>query len=262
MDTRRTIFAQALSQLRATKKLSQQQLAALTGYTRNYIYYLEMGRRGPPSSRFIQTICEKLGLAPAECDALFRAAGYIPPQPAPRDTLLAARALLAPYLRTPIAACAVDRDGAILFANAAFSYIFELDINNLTRTQRNILLLLLDASGLGGRIINWQSIVQTHEALLQSLSEVRGNAVPARTTTPWWKKHPVLGQFSSMRTSGPIVADILLKHSKLDMITLNIAPIYSPQANGLLALTYLPANILAEEFFARLAPAAMGASSA
>jgi transcriptional regulator with XRE-family HTH domain len=248
MDGQQAFFAQALSAIREAKKLSQQQLAELIGYTRNYIYYLETGQRGPPSRRFIRTLCQALALSPMESGALFKAAGYAPSQPIPRDTLADARALLAPYLRSPIAACAVDGNGAIFLANRAADYLLEVDITGPAQAQWNILLLLLDTASFGGRVVNWQGAVIAHELLLQSLIDLQEDALPE----PWWQRHPLLGRLWHEAPSRTITADLWLNHSQLGMIALNIAPTYSPQAPGLLALTYLPIGTINEAFFQQL----------
>jgi len=249
VNTQNVPFAQALSRLRETHQLSQQRLAELTGYTRNYIYYLETGRRKRPSSRFIQTLCQELHLAPAERNALFAAAGFVPPQSPSHDVLPIARALLAPYLRTPIPACAVDRDGTIYLFNGALTILFEVDLVRLPPTERNILRLLMDASGFGGRVINWEAVVMAHEMLLMSLAEVNARSGAVRAALPWWRRHAVLGRFWRDAPLGPVTADLVLEHSRFGRITLSTAPIYSPQTDGLLALTYLPTGVPVEALF-------------
>ncbi len=55
----------ALREARNAKKISQEQLAYKTGYSRSYIGYLERGEKSP-TVRTLFELCQILGIAPSE----------------------------------------------------------------------------------------------------------------------------------------------------------------------------------------------------
>ena len=76
-----TPFGQKMRQLRADKKVTQQQQADFLGVSKAYISALENGARGKPSVAFVDQICVWLGLIWDDAEELKRLANLSHPKP-------------------------------------------------------------------------------------------------------------------------------------------------------------------------------------
>ena len=64
--------------LRLAQNLRQEELAARSHFAQSYISRLERGLRRPSLPRHVYSLAAGLGVAGAEADALYRAAGFLP----------------------------------------------------------------------------------------------------------------------------------------------------------------------------------------
>lgn len=71
-------FGSLVRQLRLAQNLRQDELAARSHFAQSYISRLERGLRRPSLPRHVHSLAAGLGVADAEADALYRAAGFLP----------------------------------------------------------------------------------------------------------------------------------------------------------------------------------------
>ena len=76
-----TPFGQRMRELRAERGLTQQQQAEQLGVSKAYISALEIGKRGKPSSPFVDQICVWLGLIWDDAEELKTLAAMSHPKP-------------------------------------------------------------------------------------------------------------------------------------------------------------------------------------
>ena len=76
-----TPFGQRMRELRAERGLTQQQQAEQLGVSKAYISALETGKRGKPSSPFVDQICVWLGLIWDDAEELKTLAAMSHPKP-------------------------------------------------------------------------------------------------------------------------------------------------------------------------------------
>ncbi|WP_448651524.1 MmyB family transcriptional regulator [Pseudomonas fluorescens] len=162
MDTPSTA-GQHLRQLRRHAKLSQLDLALITGVSQRHLSCLETGR-AKPSPGTLHNLLTALEAPLEQCNQVFLAAGY-----APRYTVtpLAAPAMAAIreavghvlHANNPAPAILLGNEWQVLAANASTGVLFELvGIEPNAADGLNLLTTLLQAGGLGDHLINAEEI--------------------------------------------------------------------------------------------------------
>jgi len=152
-------FAQALKERRASRRLSQLELALKAGTTQRHLSFIESGRSVPGREMVIR-LTESLGLPLRERNELLLQAGYAPAYPQqPLDS-----AALAPVMdalrhimaaHRPYPAIIVDRAGDIVAANPAQSLLFEGCAGWLLAPPVNAYRVALHPEGMAPRIANF-----------------------------------------------------------------------------------------------------------
>jgi len=152
-------FAQALKERRASRRLSQLELALKAGTTQRHLSFIESGRSVPGREMVIR-LTESLGLPLRERNELLLRAGYAPayPQQALDSAALAPvmdalRHILAAHL--PYPAVIVDRSGDIVAANSARSLLFEGCAGWLLTPPVSAYRVALHPEGMAPRIANF-----------------------------------------------------------------------------------------------------------
>jgi transcriptional regulator with XRE-family HTH domain len=152
-------FAQVLRERRASRRVSQLELALRAGTTQRHLSFIESGRSTPGREMVIR-LGESLELPLRERNDLLLAAGYAPAYP---QTPLEAEALapvmdalghvLAAHL--PYPAVIIDRHGVLVAANAARHILFESCADELLRPPANAYRIALHPDGMAPRIANF-----------------------------------------------------------------------------------------------------------
>jgi len=152
-------FAQALKERRASRRLSQLELALKAGTTQRHLSFIESGRSVPGREMVIR-LTESLGLPLRERNELLLQAGYAPAYPQqPLDSAALApvmdalRHILAAHL--PYPAIIVDRAGDIVAANPAQSLLLEGCAGWLLAPPVNAYRVALHPEGMAPRIANF-----------------------------------------------------------------------------------------------------------
>jgi transcriptional regulator with XRE-family HTH domain len=152
-------FAQALKDRRASRRLSQLELALKAGTTQRHLSFIESGRSLPGREMVIR-LTESLGLPLRERNELLLRAGYAPAYPeqaldsaALAPVMDALRHILAAHL--PYPAIIVDRGGDIVAANTAHSLLFEGCAGWLLVPPVNAYRAALHPEGMAPRIANF-----------------------------------------------------------------------------------------------------------
>jgi transcriptional regulator with XRE-family HTH domain len=152
-------FAQALKERRASRRLSQLELALKAGTTQRHLSFIESGRSLPGREMVIR-LTESLGLPLRERNELLLRAGYAPAYPeqaldsaALAPVMDALRHILAAHL--PYPAIIVDRGGDIVAANTAHSLLFEGCAGWLLVPPVNAYRAALHPEGMAPRIANF-----------------------------------------------------------------------------------------------------------
>jgi transcriptional regulator with XRE-family HTH domain len=152
-------FAQALKERRASRRLSQLELALKAGTTQRHLSFIESGRSAPGREMVIR-LTESLGLPLRERNDLLLRAGYAPAYPeqaldsaALAPVMDALRHILAAHL--PYPAIIVDRAGDIVAANSARSLLFEGCAGWLLEPPVNAYRVALHPEGMAPRIANF-----------------------------------------------------------------------------------------------------------
>ncbi|MEW5507262.1 helix-turn-helix domain-containing protein [Pseudomonas antarctica] len=162
MDTPSTA-GQHLRQLRRHAKLSQLDLALITGVSQRHLSCIETGR-AKPGPGTLHTLLTALQAPLEHCNQVFLAAGYAPRYTA---TPLAAPAMAAVreavshvlHANNPAPAILLDSEWQVLAANASTGLLFELvGIEPNAAQGLNLLTTLLQTGGLGDHLINAEEI--------------------------------------------------------------------------------------------------------
>jgi transcriptional regulator with XRE-family HTH domain len=174
-------FGWSLSEWRAVRRLSQLDLAMLTGISQRHISFVESGR-AQPSRDMILRLADGLDLPLRARNDLLLAAGYAPAYLERRLELAemqAARQALEMILRhhEPYPAIVMDAGWNIVMQNAAASRIVTrcvaADALRLLFPDGvvNFMKLMFSASGLQPHVVNW---TQTRTVLLNRLRREAG----------------------------------------------------------------------------------------
>ncbi|WP_426177860.1 helix-turn-helix domain-containing protein [Pseudomonas sp. TWRC1-2] len=162
MDTPSTA-GQHLRQLRRHAKLSQLDLALITGVSQRHLSCIETGR-AKPGPVTLHTLLTALEAPLEQCNQVFLAAGYAPRYTA---TPLAAPAMAAVreavshvlHANNPAPAILLGSEWQVLAANASTGLLFELvGIEPNAADGLNLLTTLLQTGGLGDHLINAEEI--------------------------------------------------------------------------------------------------------
>jgi transcriptional regulator with XRE-family HTH domain len=179
----KTGFGSILSEWRATRRLSQLDLALLTGVSQRHISFVESGR-AQPSRDIVFKLADGLDLPLRARNDIFLAAGYAPAYPERQLDLTemkSARDALELILthHEPYPAIVTDANWNIVMQNGASTRIIAscLEAGAIRALssdgQLNFMQLMFSANGLRPRILNW---TQTRAALLKRLRrESAGN---------------------------------------------------------------------------------------
>jgi len=169
-------FGSILSEWRAVRRLSQLDLALLTGISQRHISFVESGR-AQPSRDMIFKLADGLDLPLRARNDLFLAAGYAPAYPERRLELAemkAARQALEMILKhhEPYPAVVTDGNWNIVMQNAAASRIVAYCVGAKAMRQLfpdgvvNFMHLMFSPDGLRPHVLNW---THTRAALLNRL---------------------------------------------------------------------------------------------
>jgi transcriptional regulator with XRE-family HTH domain len=176
-------FGSILSEWRAVRRLSQLDLALLTGISQRHISFVESGR-ARPSREMIFKLAEGLDLPLRARNDLFLAAGYAPVYPERRfdlSEMAAARRALELILahHEPYPALVMDARWNIVMRNEAVARIVAYCVKAQTMRRLfpdgviNFMELMFAPDGLRPYVNNW---TQSHAALLHRLRrEAAGN---------------------------------------------------------------------------------------
>jgi transcriptional regulator with XRE-family HTH domain len=149
-------FPHALKERRASRRLSQLELALRAGTTQRHLSFIESGR-SVPGREMVVRLAESLGLPLRERNQLLLQAGYAPAYP---ETALDSPDL-APVLgalshildaHMPYPAIVIDRHGEIVAANAGQRILTEGSAEHL---RANAYRLALHPDGMAPRIANF-----------------------------------------------------------------------------------------------------------
>jgi transcriptional regulator with XRE-family HTH domain len=152
-------FAQELKDRRASRRVSQLELALRAGTTQRHLSFIESGRSVPGREMVIR-LTESLGLPLRERNDLLLKAGYAPAYP--EQALDSAE--LAPVMdalghilsgHLPYPAIVVDRFGDIVAANAALAVLFDGCADWLLVPPVNAYRVALHPEGMAARIVNF-----------------------------------------------------------------------------------------------------------
>lgn len=188
-------FPAALKERRASRRLSQLELALLAGTTQRHLSFIESGRSVPGRDMVVR-LAESLGLPLRERNELLLTAGYAPvyPQtaldsPGLVPVLAAVTRILDGHL--PYPAVVVDRHGEIVAANAGLRILTDGSAEHL---RANAYRLALHPDGMAPRIANFTEwawhvlngiaaeLARNPDARLAALyAELRRYVPPART---------------------------------------------------------------------------------
>lgn len=151
-------FADALRRWRATRRISQLELALRAGTTQRHVSFIEQGRSQPGRTMVVR-LAESLELTLRERNALLLSAGFAPAyaeSPLDDDALAPVRDALAQILtgHLPYPAVVARPDGALVAANAAMELMAEGAAPELLRAPVNVLRLALHPDGMAPRVGN------------------------------------------------------------------------------------------------------------
>lgn len=147
-----------LRERRASRRLSQLEVALRAGTTQRHVSFVESGRSVPGRGMVVR-LAEALELPLRERNELLLAAGFAPvfPESSLDDPALApVRAAIGHILRghLPYPALVVDRGGQLVAANSAFGVITEGAAAELQGPGANMYRLALHPDGVAPRILN------------------------------------------------------------------------------------------------------------
>lgn len=193
-------FAQVLRERRASRRLSQLELALRAGTTQRHLSFIESGRSAPGREMVIR-LAESLELPLRDRNELLLAAGFAPAYPqTPLDhedlapVMDALDHILAAHV--PYPAIIVDRRGDLVAANAAQQILFEGCSAELLAPPANAYRIALHPDGMAPRIANfpeWARHVlegiqaelrRNHDDRLAALYDELSQYVPAARLRP------------------------------------------------------------------------------
>ena len=186
-----------LRQLRRQAKLSQLDLALITGVSQRHLSCLETGR-AKPSAGTLHTLLSALETPLEHCNRVFLAAGFAPrytSTPLTSASMTAIRDAIDHVLHAnnPAPAILLDSQWDVLAANASTGVLFGLvGVQPDAATGVNLLTTLLQPGGLGDHLINGEEIRTlawqraTREALGNPalVTLLAGLPAPAHTDRP------------------------------------------------------------------------------
>lgn len=237
MDTPVTAGAY-LRQLRRHAKLSQLDLALITGVSQRHLSCLETGR-AKPSPGTLHNLLTALEVPLDECNRIFLAAGFAPrytatPLAAPGMAAIREAVSHVLHANNPAPAILLGSEWQVLAANASTAVLFELvGIPPQASDGLNLLATLLEPGGLGDHLINadeirtlaWQRASRealgnpTLAALLASLpapaSTERSEALPPLVLTRVRSTRGELNFLSTFTTFG-MPQDITLASLRIE----------------------------------------------
>lgn len=162
MDTPLTAGAQ-LRQLRRRAKLSQLELALITGVSQRHLSCVETGR-AKASPGTLHNLLTALDVPLEQCNRVFLAAGYAPryhatPLAAPGMAAIREAVSHVLHANNPAPAILLGSHWEVLAANASTGVLFELvGIAPPATDGLNLLATLLQPGGLGDHLINAEEI--------------------------------------------------------------------------------------------------------
>ncbi len=167
-------FVETLRQLRARRKLSQLELAALAGTTQRHISFIESGRSMPGRGMVVR-LAESLDLPLRDRNDLLLAGGYAPgyPETSLQDPKLglmlgALQHVLDGHL--PYPAIVINRVGTLIAANQAFDVLTDGVLPELLEPPINVYRLALHPLGMASRVRNLAGLVRHVRAGLRQES--------------------------------------------------------------------------------------------
>jgi len=152
-----------LRQLRRHAKLSQLDLALITGVSQRHLSCLETGR-AKPSPGTLHNLLTALEVPLDECNRVFLAAGFAPrytatPLAAPGMAAIREAVSHVLHANNPAPAILLGSEWQVLAANASTAVLFELvGIPPQASDGLNLLATLLEPCGLGDHLINADEI--------------------------------------------------------------------------------------------------------
>jgi transcriptional regulator with XRE-family HTH domain len=158
-----TTAGDQLRQLRRHAKLSQLDLALITGVSQRHLSYIETGR-AKPSPGTLHNLLTALDVPLEQCNRVFLAAGYAPrytATPLVSPTMAAIREAVSHVLHAnnPAPAILLDSQWQVLAANASTGVLFErVGLEPDAADGLNLLTTLLQTGGLGDHLINAEEI--------------------------------------------------------------------------------------------------------
>ena len=158
-----TTAGEQLRQLRRHAKLSQLDLALITGVSQRHLSYIETGR-AKPSPGTLHNLLTALDVPLEQCNRVFLAAGYAPrytATPLASPAMAAIREAVSHVLHAnnPAPAILLDSQWQVLAANASTGVLFELlGLEADAADGLNLLTTLLQTGGLGDHLINAEEI--------------------------------------------------------------------------------------------------------
>ena len=227
-----------LRQLRRHAKLSQLDLALITGVSQRHLSCLETGR-AKPSPGTLHNLLTALEVPLDECNHVFLAAGFAPrytatPLAAPGMAAIREAVSHVLHANNPAPAILLGSEWQVLAANASTAVLFELvGIPPQASNGLNLLATLLEPGGLGDHLINadeirtlaWQRASRealgnpTLAALLASLpapaSTERSEALPPLVLTRVRSTRGELNFLSTFTTFG-MPQDITLASLRIE----------------------------------------------
>ncbi|WP_106803659.1 helix-turn-helix domain-containing protein [Pseudomonas sp. S5D5] len=227
-----------LRQLRRHAKLSQLDLALITGVSQRHLSCLETGR-AKPSPGTLHNLLTALEVPLDECNRVFLAAGFAPrytatPLAAPGMAAIREAVSHVLHANNPAPAILLGSEWQVLAANASTAVLFELvGIPPQASDGLNLLATLLEPGGLGDHLINadeirtlaWQRASRealgnpTLAALLASLpapaSTERSEALPPLVLTRVRSTRGELNFLSTFTTFG-MPQDITLASLRIE----------------------------------------------
>lgn len=190
MDTPSTAGEQ-LRQLRRRAKLSQLDLALITGISQRHLSCIETGR-AKPSPGTLHNLLTALEAPLDRCNQVFLASGYAPrysATPLASPAMAAIREAVSHVLHAnnPAPAILLGSQWEVLAANASTGVLFELlGIPTRATEGLNLLTTLLQPAGLGDHLINAEEIrtLAWQRATRESLGNPGLAALLANLPTP------------------------------------------------------------------------------
>lgn len=180
-----------LRQLRRYAKLSQLDLALITGISQRHLSCIETGR-AKPSPGTLHNLLTTLEAPLEQCNRVFLAAGYAPryaATPLASPAMAAIREAVSHVLHAnnPAPAILLGSQWEVLAANASTGLLFELvGIRADATAGVNLLATLLQPGGLGDHLINAEEIrtLAWQRATREALGNAELAALLANLPTP------------------------------------------------------------------------------